>query len=104
MAKRRKSVRKIQRQVTRREKVTPPPSLIQAAERAILDQSNKALNAATSRYDRLMRQARAATNDATKRKYLTAALSAVVIAGLVANELKRQINKRPARRSAKKRQ
>ena len=75
----------------------PPQSFRQVAERAILGQSNKILAAATTRYKRFVRQAAKATNDKNKRKYLAAALSAVVIAGVVANDLKRRIDKQPAR-------
>jgi hypothetical protein len=71
-------------------------SLMQVAERAVLRQSNKVLDAATKRYNRLMRQAARATNDANKRKYLAAALTAVVVAGVVANDLKRRIDKSAA--------
>jgi FAD/FMN-containing dehydrogenase len=71
-------------------------SLMQVAERAVRRQSNKVLDAATKRYNRLMRQAARATNDANKRKYLAAALTAVVVAGVVANDLKRRIDKSAA--------
>lgn len=71
-------------------------SLMQVAERAVRRQSNKVLDAATKRYNRLMRQAARATNDANKRKYLAAALTAVVVAGVVANDLKRRIDKNAA--------
>jgi hypothetical protein len=77
-------------------------SLVQVAERAVLKQSNKMLVAATKRYNRFVRQAAKATNDASKRKYLAAALSAVVIAGVVANDLRGRINKRAAAPAAKK--
>jgi hypothetical protein len=67
--------------------------LFQAAEQAVLRQSDKVVAAATDRYNKLMRQAARATNDASKRKYLIAALSAVAIAGVVANDLRRRIDK-----------
>lgn len=79
-----------------------PASLVQVAERAVLKQSNKVLVAATKRYNRFVRQAAKATNDAAKRKYLAAALSAVVIAGVVANDLRGRINKRAAAPAARK--
>ena len=77
-------------------------SLVQVAERAVLKQSNKMLVAATKRYNRFVRQAVKATNDASKRKYLAAALSAVVIAGVVANDLRGRIYKRAAAPAARK--
>lgn len=69
-------------------------TLIEAAERAVLSQSNKILMAATKRYKRFARQASKATNDANKKKYLAAALTAVIIAGVVAKDLKARIDKR----------
>jgi len=77
-------------------------SLVQTAERAVIKQSNKMLVAATKRYNRFLRQAAKATNDVTKREYLAAALSAVVIAGVVANELRGRIAKRAATPAARK--
>ena len=79
-----------------------PQSFVQVAERAVLKQSNKMLVAATKRYNRFVRQAAKATNDKTKRKYLAAALSAVVIAGVVANDLRGRINKRASAPVARK--
>jgi hypothetical protein len=72
--------------------------LFQAAEQAVLRQSDKVVAAATDRYNKLMRQAARATNATNKRKYLIAALSAVAIAGVVANDLRRRIDKQPARK------
>ena len=74
------------------------PGLFQAAEQAVLRQSNKVVAAATERYNKLMRHAAKATNDANKRKYLVAALSAVAIAGVVANDLRRRIDKQTTAR------
>jgi hypothetical protein len=69
-------------------------TFIESAERAVLRQSNKILVAATKRYKRFVRQASRATNDANKKKYLAAALTAVIIAGVVAKDLKARIDKR----------
>jgi hypothetical protein len=77
-------------------------SLAQTAERAVLSQSNKVLVAATKRYKQLVRQAAKATNNKNKRKYLAAALSAVVIAGVVANDLRRRIDEQPLRPARRK--
>jgi hypothetical protein len=89
MAKRRKTSRK------KALRPAASSSLYQVAERAVLKQSNKVLDAATKRYKRFVRQAAKATNNANRRKYLAAALSAVAIAGVVANDLKRRIDKQP---------
>jgi hypothetical protein len=96
MAKRRKTSLK------RTQIPIPPQSFRQVAERAVLSQSNKILAAATKRYKRFVRQAAKASNDKNKRKYLAAALSAVVIAGVVANDLKQRIDKQPARPARRK--
>jgi len=96
MAKRRKTASK------RSPKAGKSQTLAQAAESMILSQSNKVLDAATKRYKQFVRQAAKATNDAHKRKYLAAALSAVAIAGVVANDLKRRMDRRPVKSVAKK--
>jgi hypothetical protein len=94
---RKKALRK--KTATRRKaaKRAPAPAassgLFQAAEQAVLRQSDKVVAAATDRYNKLMRQAARATNATSKRKYLIAALSAVAIAGVVANDLRRRIDK-----------
>jgi hypothetical protein len=77
-------------------------TLMEAAERAVLRQSNKILVAATKRYKRFVRQASKATNDANKKKYLAAALTAVIIAGVIAKDLKTRIDKRPQAAVARK--
>jgi hypothetical protein len=69
-------------------------SFVQVAERAVISQSGKMLNAANRQYKKLVRQAIKATNDRNKRKYLAAALSAVAIAGVVANDLKKRLDAR----------
>jgi hypothetical protein len=79
-------------------------NLMQTAERAVLSQSNKMLVGATKQYKRLTRLAAKATNDKRKQKYLTAALSAVVVAGIVANDLRQRIAaRRPSRKARTKR-
>jgi hypothetical protein len=104
MAKRRKTPRKKLAKKSAKKAVTKAAgsdvssALYQVAERAVITQSNKMLDAATKQYKRLVRQAAKATNDANKRKYLVAALSAVAIAGVVANDLKRRIQARPVAR------
>ena len=99
---RKKALRK--KSATRRKaaKRVPAPAassgLFQAAEQAVLRQSDKVVAAATARYNKLMRQAARATNATSKRKYLIAALSAVAIAGVVANDLRRRIDKTSGRK------
>ena len=95
MAKRKTTSKRIQKSVK-------PQTLMEAAERVVLRQSNKILVAATKRYKRFARQASKATNDANKKKYLAAALTAVVIAGVVASDLKARIDKRPQAAVARK--
>jgi hypothetical protein len=77
-------------------------SFVQTAERAVISQSTKMLNAANRQYKKLVRQAAKATNDRNKRKYLAAALSAVAIAGVVANDLNKRLDARPAATARKK--
>lgn len=84
-------------------RVAKSPSFVQVAERAVIAQSNKMLVAATKQYKKLVRQAAKATNDKHKRQYLAAALSAVAIAGVVANDLKKRLDARSAVASKKKR-
>jgi hypothetical protein len=102
MAKRRKktAAKSVAKRVA---KAASSPSFVQVAERAVIAQSNKMLVAATKQYKKLVRQAAKATNDKNKRKYLAAALSAVAIAGVVANDLKKRLDARSAVASKKKR-
>jgi hypothetical protein len=95
MARRRKTASKPP--VRRKRKATGSHDLVRIAEHAVLNQSSKMLAGATKRYKRFVRQAAKATNDANKRKYLAAALSAVVVAGVVANDLRQRIAERPLR-------
>ena len=95
MAKRRKtSGKKTAKKAVR---PTASSSLYQVAERAVIKQSNKVLDAATKQYKKLVRQAAKATNTSNRRKYLAAALSAVAIAGVVANDMRKRIDKAPVR-------
>lgn len=91
MAKRRKTSRK----KTAKKAIRPAvsSSLYQVAEDAVVKQSGKMLDAANKQYKKLVRQATKATNTANRRKYLAAALSAVALAGVVANDLRRRMDK-----------
>lgn len=102
MAKRRKktAAKSVAKRVA---KAASSSSFVQVAERAVIAQSNKMLVGATKQYKKLVRQAAKATNDKNKRKYLAAALSAVAIAGVVANDLKKRLDARSAVASKKKR-
>src|SRR5882757_8988287 len=105
MAKRRKTSRKktAKKTAKKAERPAASASLYQVAERAVIKQSNKVLDAATKQYKKLVRQAAKATNTANRRKYLAAALSAVVIAGAVANDMRKRIDKAPVGARKKKR-
>lgn len=101
MAKRRKTSRKKAAKKAKKKAVTrraASASLFEVAERTVIKQSNKVLDAATRQYKKLVRQAAKATNTAHRRKYLAAALSAVAIAGVVANDMRKRIDARPVRR------
>jgi hypothetical protein len=87
----------------RSSKSTKSPTLMEAAEHAVLRRSNQVLVAATKRYKQFVRQASKATNTANKKKYLGAALTAVIIAGVVAKDLKSRIDKRSQVTTARKR-
>jgi hypothetical protein len=101
MAKRRKTSRK--KAATKTLRPAASSSLYEVAERAVISQSSKMLDAANKQYKKLVRQAAKATNTANRRKYLAAALSAVAIAGVVANDLRRRIDKTPTAGRRKKR-
>lgn len=106
MAKRRKTSRKKTAKKTAKKAVirrAASASLYEVAERTVIKQSNKVLDAATRQYKKLVRQAAKATNTAHRRKYLAAALSAVAIAGVVANDMRKRIDKAPVRSRKKKR-
>lgn len=92
-----KTVSKTAKTVAKRAaKAAASSNFVQLAERAVISQSNKMLVAANKQYKKLVRQASKATNTAKKRQYLAAALSAVAIAGVVANDLKKRMDARPA--------
>jgi hypothetical protein len=96
MAKRRKKSRKTAASSALRVVAEPATGFVEAAERAVISQSTKFLSAANRQYTKLVRQARDATTDRSKRKYIAAALSAVAIAGVLANDLRKRLDARPA--------
>jgi hypothetical protein len=101
MAKRRKKTSR-KKTATKALRVAASSGLFQTAERAVIKQSNKMLDGATKQYNKLVRQAAKATNDRKKRQYLAAALSAVAIAGVIANDMRKRINKAPLRARKKR--
>ena len=61
--------------------------MMKTAERALHRRANKMLASATRRYKKFMRQAAKAASDHKREQYLAAALSALVVTGVVASKL-----------------
>ena len=61
--------------------------MMKTAERALHKRTNKMLAGATKRYKKFMRQAAKAASDYKREEYLAAALSALVVTGVVASKL-----------------
>jgi hypothetical protein len=78
--------------------------MMKTAERALHRRANKMLASATRRYKKFMRQAAKAASDHKREQYLAAALSALVVTGVVASKLKTNLasKKAAARRAARK--
>ena len=87
---------------------TPMATMMKTAERALHKRSNKMLASATKRYKKFMRQAAKAASDHKREQYLAAALSALVVTGVVASKLmanlegKKATARGPARKTRKK--
>ena len=62
-------------------------NMLKTAERTLQRRTNKMLASATKRYKKFMRQAAKAASDHKREGYLAAALSALVITGVVASKL-----------------
>ena len=62
-------------------------NMLKTAERTLQRRTNKMLARATKRYKKFMRQAAKAASDHKREEYLAAALSALVITGVVASKL-----------------
>ena len=60
---------------------------MKTAERALHKRANKMLTSATKRYKKFMRQAAKAASEHKREQYLAAALSALVVTGVVASKL-----------------
>ena len=67
-------------------------------ERAVQKQSAKVLGATTKRYRGFMKKAAKATNSKNRTKYLASALTALVVAGVVASKIKSRMNKTTGKR------
>jgi hypothetical protein len=65
----------------------PMAKMMKTAERALHKRTNKMLASATKRYKKFMRQAAKAASDYKREEYLAAALSALVVTGVVASKL-----------------
>ena len=61
--------------------------MMKTAERALHKRTNKMLASATKRYKKFMRQAAKAASDYKREEYFAAALSALVVTGVVASKL-----------------
>jgi hypothetical protein len=75
--------------------------VMKTAERALRQRTNKMLATATKRYKKFMRQAARAASDHKREQYLAAALSALVVTGVVASKLMANLEAKKA--AAKKR-
>ena len=62
-------------------------NMLKTAERTLQRRTNKMLASATKRYKKFMRQAAKAASDHKREEYLAAALSAILITGVVASKL-----------------
>jgi hypothetical protein len=61
--------------------------MMKTAERDLRQRTNKMLATATKRYKKFMRQAAKAASDHKREQYLAAALSGLVVTGVVASKL-----------------
>jgi hypothetical protein len=70
--------------------------MMKTAERALHKRTNKMLARATKRYKKFMRQAVKAASDHKREEYLAAALSALVVTGVVASKLMANLERKKA--------
>ena len=78
--------------------------MMKTGQQGLRKRSNKMLASATKRYRKFMRQAAKAANDHKREEYLAAALSALVVTGVVASKLMTNLKgKKVAARGAAKR-
>ncbi|HEX3342354.1 MAG TPA: hypothetical protein VHT68_24635 [Pseudolabrys sp.] len=84
--------------------------MMKTAERALHQRTNKMLASATKRYKKFMRQAAKAASEHKREQYLAAALSALVVTGVVASKLMANLEGKkaavpgPARKNVRRRQ
>ena len=78
--------------------------MMKTAEQGLRKRTNEMLASTTKRYRKFMRQAAKAASDHKREEYLAAALSALVVTGVVASKLMTNLKgkKAPARGSAKR--
>lgn len=75
--------------------------MMKATQRVIHKQTNRALAGATKRYRKFMRQASKAASEHKREQYVAAALGALVVTGLVANEMMKKLKSgKPAKKAA----
>jgi hypothetical protein len=78
--------------------------MMKTGQQGLRKRSNKMLASATKRYRKFMRQAAKAANDHKREEYMAAALSALVLTGVVASKLMTNLTgKKVAARGAAKR-
>jgi F0F1-type ATP synthase assembly protein I len=79
--------------------------MMKSAERALHKRTNKMLASTTKRYKKFMRQAAKTASEHKREQYLAAALSALVVTGVVASKLMANLEGKkaagPARRKRK---
>jgi F0F1-type ATP synthase assembly protein I len=63
-------------------------TMMKTAERALYKRTNRMLASATKRYKKFMRRAAKAASEHKREQYVAAALSALVVTGVVASKLK----------------
>jgi hypothetical protein len=75
-------------------------NMMVTAEKALRKRTNKMLATATKRYRRFMGQAAKAANAHKREQYLAAALGALILTGVAANELKTRMDAKKASKAA----
>ena len=71
-------------------------NMMRTAEKALHKRATKTLAGATKRYKKFMRQAAKAANETKREQYVAAALGALVVTGVVAQQLMSKMDARAA--------
>ena len=71
-------------------------NMMKTAEKALQKRASKALAGATKRYKKFMRQAAKAANETKREQYVAAALGALVLTGVAAQQLMSKMEARAA--------